>query len=44
MGKRFEKLEKKIEREYKKKGYTSDEAKHIGYATAGNIARMKKRS
>ena len=42
MGKRFEKLEKHIEREYKKKGYSSDEARRIGYATAGKIAKLKK--
>ena len=42
MGKKFDKLEKRIEREYKKKGYSPEESKHIGYATAGKIARMKK--
>ena len=42
MGKRFEKLEKHIEKEYKKKGYSSEEARRIGFATAGKIARIKK--
>jgi hypothetical protein len=43
MGKKFEKLEKHIQREYQKKDYSLEESKHIGYATAGKIARMKKR-
>ncbi len=42
MGKKFNKLEHKIEREYEKKGFSHKEAKHIGQATAGKIARMKK--
>lgn len=41
MGKKFDSLEKKIEREYRKKHYSVKEAKHIGYATAGKIYRMK---
>ena len=41
MGKKFEKLEKHIEREYTAKGYSHKEAKRIGYATAGKIARIK---
>ena len=43
MGKKFNKLEKKIEKEYKKKGYSKKRAKKIGYATAGKIARKKKK-
>ena len=42
MGKKFNKLEKKIEKEYKKKGYSKKRAKSIGYATAGKIARKKR--
>ena len=42
MGKKFDRLEKKIEREYKKKGYSLKESKHIGFATAGKIFREKK--
>ena len=41
MGKKFDKLEKKIEKEYKKKGFSSKKAKSIGFATAGKIARKK---
>lgn len=43
MPKKFDKLEKKIEREYKKKGYPAKKAKAIGYATAGKITRKKKK-
>ena len=43
MGKKFNKLAKHIEREYEKKGYSVEESKYIGKATAGRIARMKKR-
>ena len=42
MGKKFEKLEKRIEKEYRNKGYSIKESKHIGYATAGKIYREKK--
>ena len=42
MGKKFNKLEKKIEREYEKKGYSVKESKHIGQATAGKIYRHLK--
>ena len=42
MEKKFKKLEKKIEKEYTKKGYSKKRAKKIGYATAGKIARRKK--
>ena len=41
MGKKFDKLEKKIENEYKKKGFSAKKAKSIGFATAGKIARKK---
>lgn len=41
MGKKFERLEEKIEREYEKKGMSHKNAEHIGYATAGKIWRMK---
>ena len=42
MGKKFNKLEKKIEKEYRKKGYSKKRAKKIGYATAGKIAQKKR--
>ena len=41
MPKKFDKLEKKIEKEYIKKGYGKKRAKKIGFATAGKIARKK---
>ena len=41
MTKKFDKLEKKIENEYKKKGFSSKRAKSIGFATAGKIAKKK---
>ena len=43
MPKKFDKLEKHIEREYEKKGYSVKEAKHIGFATAGKIAHLKRK-
>ena len=43
MGKKFDKLERHIQREYEKKGYSTKEAKHIGFATAGKIAHLKKK-
>lgn len=42
MGKKFDKLEKHIERSYEAKGYSHKEAKRIGFATAGKIYREKK--
>ena len=42
MPKKFDKLEKTIEKEYRHKGFSLKESKHIGYATAGKIYRMKK--
>lgn len=42
MGKKFNKLEKKIEHEYTKKGVPLKEAEYIGKATAGKIYREKK--
>ena len=41
MPKKFDKLERKIEKEYIKKGYSKKRARKIGYATAGKIARRK---
>jgi len=41
MGKKFKKLERKIEREYEKKGYGKKRSKYIADATAGMIYRMK---
>ena len=42
MPKKFDKLEKKIQHEYEVKGYSHKESKHIAYATAGKIYRMKR--
>jgi hypothetical protein len=42
MGKKFERLEHKIEQEYRKKGYSKKRARSIGYATASKIYRAKK--
>ena len=42
MPKKTGKLEKKIEKEYKKKGYSKKRAKKIGFATAEKITRRKK--
>ena len=42
MPKKFDKLEKKIESEYKKKGYGSKRAKQIGFATTNKIMKKKK--
>lgn len=41
MGKAFDKLSKQIEHQYEKKGVSHKEAKYIGKATAGKIAREK---
>ena len=41
MGKAFDKLAKHIEKEYEKKGFPHEKAKHIGDAVAGKIARIK---
>ncbi len=43
MGKKFDKLERKIEKEYLKKGYSKTRAKKIAFATAGKMARKKRR-
>lgn len=43
MGKKFDRLEHKIEREYEKKGYSHEAARHIGFATAGKIAHLKRK-
>ena len=43
MPKKFDILEKKIEHQYEKKGYSPTDAKRIGYATAGKIAHLKKK-
>ena len=43
MPKKFDKLERHIEREYEKKGYSHEEARRIGFATAGKIAHLKKK-
>lgn len=42
MGKRFNKLERHIEREYEKKGYGKKRSKYIADATAGQIARKRR--
>jgi hypothetical protein len=38
----FKKLDKKITREYEKKGYSKKKAQYIGRATAGEVAREKR--
>lgn len=38
---KFKILERKIDREYRKKGYSSKKARYIANATAGKIARKK---
>jgi len=43
LGKKIEKLEKKIEKEYEHKGKTKKQAEHIAKATAGKIAKEKKK-
>ena len=43
MPKKFDKLEKHIEREYEKKGYSRKRARNIGFSTAAKIARLKKK-
>ena len=43
MPKKFDKLEKHIEQEYEKKGYSVKESKRIGFATAGKIAHLKRK-
>jgi hypothetical protein len=43
MGRKFDKLSKKIEHEYEKKGVSHEHAKYIGKATAAKIARLKKK-
>jgi hypothetical protein len=44
MGKAFNKLSKKVEKEYKKKGFSTKKAEYIGKATAAKIARKKNNS
>lgn len=39
----FRRLERKVEREYERKGYGKKRAAHIGRATAGKVARLKRR-
>ena len=41
MGKKFDQLVKKIEKEYEKKHYTVTDSKYIGKATAAKIYRNK---
>ena len=38
---KFNILERKIDKEYKKKGYSNKKAQYIAKATAGKIARKK---
>lgn len=38
---RFERLQRKVTREYEKKGYPKARAYYIGRATAGKVARLK---
>lgn len=41
MGKKFRKLERRVEREYESKGYSRERAAYIGRATAGKVYREK---
>lgn len=43
MGKKFEKLRRKVTSEYIKKGYSRKTATAWGYATAGKVYRNKKK-
>jgi len=38
----FERLDKRITKEYEKKGYPKRKAEYIGRATAGKVAREKR--
>lgn len=39
----FKRLSNKITREYRHKGFSKSRARHIGDATAGKVAREKKK-
>jgi len=39
--KAFERLERAVEREYRRKGFSPERARYIGRATAGKVARQK---
>lgn len=39
---KFKKLEKHVEREYLKEGYSKKKAEYIGKAVAGKVAREKR--
>ena len=41
MGKKFNKLDREIDREYRAKGFSKEEAAHIAAATAGKVYREK---
>ena len=41
--KKFKKLERHVEREYEKKGYSPARADYIGKAVAGRVAREKRK-
>lgn len=41
MGKKFNRLERKIEKEYEHMGRSKKDAEYIGKATAGKIFRMQ---
>lgn len=43
MSKKFNKLERKVEKEYEEEGYSKKQAQYIGRATAGKVAREKRR-
>ncbi len=43
MGKKFNKLERKIEREYEDKGLSKKRAEYIGRATAAKVFREKRK-
>lgn len=39
----FKKLEGRVAREYRRKGYSAKRAAYIGKATAGKVARQRRR-
>ena len=41
--KKFVRLEKHVEREYEKKGYSPKRAEYIGKAVAGKVARERRK-
>ena len=42
MSKKFQKLERRIDREYLEKGYSPKRAEYVAKATAGKVARERR--